>query len=237
MRRADRHPRVARVGRVFAFATTSMAALSASALAFAASAPVAVDAAEDIRDIRAPWAIPPWWRWPLAIAAAAVAALAIVLLVRWWQKRRARAQTPLERARESLRLAEAHARAGRSREWADIVSETLRGALAARLGASVLPQTTSELADAAWTQWAYEGPVEATGAPPQTPATEGRLPEAPKIVELLRACDLARFAKASLGTDALVESTVVARDLVERLLAPRTSDAPPSPPRPELVTP
>jgi hypothetical protein len=233
MRRAHRHPRVA---RVFAFATTSMAALSASALAFAASAPVP-DAAEDIRDIRAPWAIPPWWRWPLAIAAAAVAALAIVLLVRWWHKRRARAQTPLERARESLRLAEAHARAGRSREWADIVSETLRGALAARLGASVLPQTTSELADAAWTQWAYEGPVEATGAPPQTPATEGRLPEAPKIVELLRACDLARFAKASLDTEALVESTVLARDLVERLLAPRTSEAPPSPPRHELVTP
>jgi hypothetical protein len=236
MRRADRHPRVARVGRVFAFATTSMAALSASALAIAASAPVP-DAAEDIRDIRAPWAIPPWWRWPLAIAAAAVAALAIVLLVRWWQKRRARAQTPLERARESLRLAEAHARAGRSREWADIVSETLRGALAARLGASVLPQTTSELADAAWTQWAYEGPVEATGAPPQAPFGSGRLPEAPKIVELLRACDLARFAKASLDTEALVESTVLARDLVERLLAPRTSEAPPSPPRHELVTP
>jgi hypothetical protein len=236
MTRARRHPRVARVGRAFAFATTSLVTLSASAFALAAGAPAA-GAAEDIRDIRAPWAIPPWWRWPLAMAAAAVAALAIVLLVRWWQKRRARAPSLLDRARASLRLAEAHARAGRSREWADVVSEMLRGALAARLGASVLPQTTSELAEAAWTQWAYDGPVEATGELSRTSATERLLPEAPQIVELLRACDLARFAKASLGTEALVESTVVARDLVERLLAPRTSEAPTSPRRHELVTP
>jgi hypothetical protein len=172
MRRAHRQPRVA---RVFAFATTSMAALSASALAFAASAPVP-DAAEDIRDIRAPWAIPPWWRWPLAIAAAAVAALAIVLLVRWWHKRRARAQTPLERARESLRLAEAHARAGRSREWADIVSETLRGALAARLGASVLPQTTSELADAARTVLSTRVRSRRPARPRRRPLPKGACP-------------------------------------------------------------
>ena len=71
--------------------------------------------------------------------------LAVVLLVRWWRTRAPRALSPLERARQALAAAEAHARGGRAHEWADIVAETLRGALAARLGADVLPQTTAEL--------------------------------------------------------------------------------------------
>ena len=81
-----------------------------------------------------------------------LAALAVVLVVRWWRARSLRALSPLERARQALAAAEAHARAGRSREWAEIVAETLRGALAARLGTDVLPQTTAELSQAPWAQ-------------------------------------------------------------------------------------
>jgi hypothetical protein len=184
---------------------------------------------DDIRDIRAPLAIPPWWHWPLAIALAAIAALAIVLLVRWWQRRALR-RTPLQRAREALDIAEGHAREGRSREWAEVVAETLRGALAARLGADVLPQTTSELAETAWARWAYEGPVE----PPRGP-NEAHLPEAPRVVELLQTCDLARFAMASLDANALLANTVLARELVEQLFAPRPKPEKASPQR-ELVT-
>lgn len=222
-------PSKSHAARAFASLAAATVALTASSLALAAPA-----AAEDIRDIRAPWLIPAWWRWPLAIAVATVLALAVVAVVRWWQKRRARKLSPLEQAREALRIAETYAREGRAREWADVMAEALRAMLAARLGGAVLPQTTSELADAAWARWAYEGPVEENAE--RGTRTEGRLPEAPRIVELLRACDLARFAKASLETDALVENTRVARELVEALLAPRPKDKTPAPRR-ELVTP
>ncbi len=168
---------------------------------------------EDIRDIRAPLAIPVWWHWPLAIAVAALLSLAIVLLVRAWQKRRGAMLTPLERARQALLAAEAHARAGRANEWADIVAETLRGALASRLGADVLPQNTTELAKSPWAQ------------PPLAEATDPvaqtlYLSEAPQLIELLGTCDLARFALASLDAEVLLAKTNIARELAERLLSP-----------------
>ncbi len=159
--------------------------------------------ADDIRDIRGPIPIPPWWHWPLAIVVAALAALAVVLVVRWWRARSARALSPLERALQAMAAAEAHARGGRAHEWADIVAETLRGALAARLGAVVLPQTTAELSQAAWAQ------------PPLADELA-----APRILELLETCDLARFAKARLDTTALLASTATACELVGRLFAP-----------------
>lgn len=163
--------------------------------------------AEDIRDIRPVLEIPEWWRWPLAIAVAALATFAVVLLVRWWRRRRARALTPLERALEALRRAEAHAREGRSREWADVVADTVRGALAARVGSDVLPQNTSELAKAA-------------------PAGHA-LPEWPGVIGLLETCDLTRFARASLVSDALLANTSLASDLVARLYAPPPSNVTP----------
>ena len=169
---------------------------------------------EDIRDIRAPIAIPPWWRWPVAIAACALVALGIVLVVRW-VKRRGRALTPLERALEQLRIAEEHARAGRPHEWAEAVARTVRVALATRLGRAILPQTTSELARQEWAHWAYEGPVDAPH-----PAGGESLVDAPRIISLLETCDLARFACAPLDADALLGETARARELVERLFAP-----------------
>jgi hypothetical protein len=165
---------------------------------------------EDIRDIRAPLPIPAWWHWPLAIALAALGAFAVVLLVRWWQRRRAARLSPLERARQALVAAETHARAGRSHEWADIVAETVRASLAARMGVGVLPQTTTELATAPWARLAKSGEKD---APPGGPS----LAEGPRLIALLGQCDLARFAKASLDVDALLAETAVARELVESL--------------------
>lgn len=162
----------------------------------AAAAPAAA-AAEDIRDIRAPLHIPEWWRWPLAIALAAIVAFAVIVLVRYWRKRHALVLTPRERALEALRIAEEHAHAGRSREWGDLVSGALRGALAARLGADVLPQTTSELA--------------------KTELAAPVLKDWPSIIGLLETCDLTRFARASLVVDALLTHTAAVRDLVEHL--------------------
>lgn len=174
---------------------------------------------EDIRDIRGLVAIPPWWHWPLAIALAALAALAVVLVVRWWRARSARALSPLERALHALAAAEAHARSGRSHEWADIVAETVRGALAARLGTAVLPQTTAELSKAPWAQ------------PPLAEELA-----APRILELLETCDLARFAKARLDTAALVASTATAGELVGRLFAPPARHPQKAAAQPQTVT-
>jgi len=179
----------------------------------------AAPAAEDIRDIRAPIAIPDWWRWPLAIALSALAALGVVLLIRWWKKRRARELTPHQRALAALERATTLAREGRSHEWADVVAETIRAALSARLGHEVLPKTTSELARAAWAHWTYEGPVEQHGedeGQPHAPVVH----DAPRIIELLQACDLARFAMARMDPAALLQWTAFAREAVDHLFAP-----------------
>lgn len=162
----------------------------------------------DIRDIRGPIAIPPWWHWPLALAFAVLAATIIMLIVRWWRSRAPRALSPLERARQALTVAEALAREGRSREWAELVAETTRGALAARLGTEVLPQTTAELAQAPWTKPPASDDLDVT-----------------RLLALLETCDLARFAKARLDADALVALTAQARELAERLFTPPTRPA------------
>jgi hypothetical protein len=105
-----------------------------------------VSPAQDIRDIRPLILIPGWWQW-LAVALAAGAVLAALTVgYRLWRRRSARAPTPEEQARRALTKAEALAREGRSREWADVVAGTLRTALSARLGHDACPQTTSELA-------------------------------------------------------------------------------------------
>ena len=156
----------------------------------------------DIRDIRAPILIPPWWHWPLAIAVAALLALAVVVALRAWQKRREARRTPLERARRALLAAEVEARKGRAKAWADIVAETLRAALARRLGADVLPRTTTEL------------------------ATMTQSAEADAVIELLEICDLARFALATVDADALVSHTELARALVTKLYAPEAKPSP-----------
>jgi hypothetical protein len=187
---------------------------AASSVAFAAPLPT-----EDIRDIRGPIPIPPWWRWPLAIAVAAVLATAVILLVRWWRKRASRALSPLERARRALALAETHAREGRAHPWADIVAETVRGALATRLGTSVLPLTTAELALEPWA----------------SPPLKDEL-GADSVLDLLETCDLARFAKASLEPAALLAFTDRARELVERLFAPPPRAATQAVPQPQMVT-
>ncbi len=163
--------------------------------------------APDIRDIRPLILIPAWWHW-LAVALAAGALVAALTVgYRLWRRGSARAITPEEKARRALAKAEALAREGRSREWADVVAATLRTALSARLGHDACPQTTSELASASW------GEHEGAGI------------DAPRLLELLSTCDLTRFAMARLDTESLLASTEVAREWIGRLFAP----PPPSP--------
>jgi hypothetical protein len=111
--------------------------------------------------------------------------------------------TPEQQAQEALARAEALARDGQCREWADVVAQTLRAALAARLGHDACPETTSELAALEW----------ATVA-------RGTAVDAPRLVELLSTCDLTRFALGRLDPSALLVETQSARDWVKGLFEP-----------------
>jgi hypothetical protein len=114
------------------FAASVSAALSTTtwcALAAAAPAP-----ADDIRDIRPLISIPPWWYWVAAGIAAALLSALIFAGIRYWRRHLQRALTPEQQAQEALARAEALARDGQCREWADVVAQTLRTALASRLG-------------------------------------------------------------------------------------------------------
>jgi hypothetical protein len=170
--------------------------------------------AEDIRGVRPPLVIPPWWRVPLIAAVVTAAVVLVALGARALWRRWHRPETPLQRALRALSTAEALARSGDAHAWADTVAETVRSSLAVRLGADVLPRTTSELAKAPWAAWVREtSEVPLAGDPV-------RLPEAAALLAVLDVCDLARFARASIAPDALVAFTARARELVTAFHAP-----------------
>jgi hypothetical protein len=169
--------------------------------------------ADDIRDIRPLILISPWWYWAAGAAAALILVAAMIAIVRAARRRNARALTAEERAQRELARAEALAREGRRREWADVVAQTLRSALAARLGMPACPQTTGELAAFDWAS-----------------IPEAASVDAQSLLKLLSTCDLTRFARARLDTSALVASTDAARSFIQQLFTkPQAAAAPVSP--------
>lgn len=193
--------------RLATSAGVTLSALLASVVALAAPAATAAPA-DDIRDIRPLISIPPWWYW-LAAAVAAALILALVFAgIRYWQRRRERVLTPEQRALQALNEAEALAREGQCHAWAEIVAQTLRTALATRLGQQACPETTSELAAVDWSKLPLGSAI-----------------DAPRLVELLSTCDLTRFALGRLDPSALLAETAVARDWITQLFAaPATTD-------------
>jgi hypothetical protein len=194
----------------------SALALGAFALSVVASTPAP---SEDIRDIRPLILIPPWWYWAAAAAAATLVVVGCILGYREWRRRTLRPVTPEERALETLAQAELLAREGRCREWADVVARAVRTALAARLRKESCPETTDELASLEWST--------VSGAPI----------DAPRLVGILSACDLARFALARLERESLLSSTEAAREWVTGLFAVRAASAASSVPAPSTPAP
>lgn len=189
------------------------ASLAALVWPVLAAAVPAVAREDDIRDIRPLISIPPWWYWLAAGSAVALILALIFLLIRHWRRRSQRALTPQQRALKRLTEAEALARVGHCKEWANVVAHTLRDALASRLEREALPETTGELHALDW----------------QT-LPRGQTVDAPRLVELLLTCDLTRFALGRLDASALLAETERARDFVERLFAePETPTSPASP--------
>jgi hypothetical protein len=194
--------------RVALSARAALSALAWPILAAAAPMRGAAPPADDIRDIRPLISIPPWWYWLAAGIAAALISAAIFASIRYWRRRSQRQLTPEQRALQALTGAETLARAGQCREWAEIVAQTLRNALAARLGQEACPETTSELAAVDWPKLPLATTV-----------------DAPRLVELLTTCDLTRFALGRLDPSALLNETQAARTWITRLFAAHETQA------------
>jgi Domain of unknown function (DUF4381) len=158
--------------------------------------------AADIRDIRPLISIPSWMPWILGFALALALLGVIGFGVRYFLRKSRRPLTSEEQARAALVRAEALAKAGRCREWAELVAQTLRQALAARLGRDACPETTSELAATDWTLVPDAKTVDGQG-----------------LALLLSSCDLSRFALGRLEPSGLLAATDAARAWVKRLFA------------------
>ena len=189
-------------------AVLSSVSWSALSLAAAPSATNGPKSADDIRDIRPLITIPSNFQWMIAAFLAAVVLTVGYLAVRYYRRRSQRPLSAEQRAELGLRRGEELARTGRCHEWAEVLAETLRTALAERLGWAACPDTTSELAARDWSQ------------APNVDAT--------RLVELLSTCDLTRFALGQLEPGALLQSTESARAFVARLFAP--TEVPVNPP-------
>lgn len=128
-----------------------------------------------------------------ALLALVLGALLSWLFIRWWQKRD-RPEAPMppppppwETALAELRELEQRRAAaiseGRTEEWVDAVSDSVRNYLGHRFGFHGLESTTDEIGTAL-------GRVESLAIAPR------------EAVEFLEQCDLVKFAKASLADEA-----------------------------------
>ncbi len=136
------------------------------------------------------------YRLLIALGALLVLLLGVLLgwlIMRWWNKRERPAPAPppppppWETALAELRAHSAQREAavaeGRTEEWVDAVSDSIRGYLGKRFGFHGLESTTDEIAE------------QLAEAP--------SLPIAPEeAIGFLGQCDLVKFAKASLADDA-----------------------------------
>jgi hypothetical protein len=172
-------------------------AAAAVAQALPAPAPVHSASAEDIRDVRGPLHIPPWWRW-LAIGggAACVVSLsaAIVMAVR---RRQGKPMTPQERALLRLDQAQTLAESGQVHAYADAASDAVREYIEERFQVRAAHSTTEEfLVDLV--------------ACADSPLGSHRK----SLVEFLGACDLAKFARMPLAKEEMLSLNRLARRFV-----------------------
>jgi hypothetical protein len=178
-------------------ALISTTTLASSPMPGVPSGAASASASEDIRDIRGPISIAPWWRW-LAMAAgglAIVGSAATVLVA--LRRRRARPLEPYELALKRLDEAQPLADEGLARAYALSASDTLREYIEMRFGLRAAHATTEELfADLV---------SHDTG-----PLGEHRK----SLTEFLEACDLAKFARLALPPAALATMNERARNFV-----------------------
>jgi hypothetical protein len=160
-------------------------------------------AAADIRDIRAPYLIPRDPRVLILVAAGVLLLLALL----WWAWRKARARRPqltlLQRTLQQLEATRALMEAGDARAFAAAVSDVVRGYVELRFNVRATQRTTDEFLRDCLGQ---------VGSALQ--AHERAL------VDFLKFCDLAKFARWSLDAQEMRGMLASARHFVESTAAP-----------------
>jgi hypothetical protein len=151
-----------------------------------AAATGAANAAEDIRDIRGPIAIPSVWPTLLFVAGALAIAL-LLALVAYAVVRRvrgSRVQTPAQIALARLEQARTLATEGHAAELGEAISDTVRVYIEARFDLHAPKRTTEEF-------------LHDLASASDTPVAQQR--EA--LAAFLGACDLAKFARFAIDVE------------------------------------
>ncbi len=176
-----------------------------------AAGPAPSPATEDIRDVRGPVPIPPWWRWLAfgggAVVLAGLGGVAAVVI----RRRRAKPLKPHERALLRLEQAQPLAVAGQVREYAGAASDAVREYIEERFLLRAAHSTTEEF---------FEGILAQANA---------RLGDhRDSLQKFLGACDLAKFARMPLPREQMVSLN----DLARRFVLDTAQSAPESKPEP-----
>lgn len=188
----NRRTRAAR--DAFAAARFPLAALAAGACRIAMAAG---EATEDIRDIRGPKLILPWWFVAAVIGGVLLIALLGVLLWRRLRRRRARVLLPFEVALARLEEIRPLMEPARAREFSIAVSDIVRTYIERRFAVTATHQTTEE-----FLHDLLESPESAL------------LRHRALLSEFLHQCDLVKFAGLSLTLQNMDSLHLAARAFV-----------------------
>jgi hypothetical protein len=177
--------------------------------AAAATAGTAMNAAEDIRDIRGPKVLPADWALPVVIAGAVIIALAIYGVWRWRRSRRARVLLPHELALQRLEEIRTLMQPAHAREFSTAASDIVRSYIEQRFDVTATRRTTEEfLRDLLET-------------PHASLARHQSL-----LGDFLHHCDFVKFAAMSLGVQDMESLRESARAFV--LATAAAEEAPPA---------
>jgi hypothetical protein len=155
-------------------------------LAPALAATSTAAAAQDIRDIRGPIAIPSVWPTLLVVAGVLASALLLVIVVYAVVRRfqRSRVKTPAQIALARLEQARALATEGHAAELGAAISDTVRAYIEARFDLRAPKRTTEEF-------------LHELASASETPVARQR----DALGAFLGACDLAKFARFAIDVE------------------------------------
>jgi hypothetical protein len=161
---------------------------------------LAVTAANDIRDIRGPIAVPQWRPWLLYVGLAVALCACVWLLRRALRRRQPQPLTPYARARQQLMAADPRQSASAADVFAERVSLAVREYVEARFALPAAHRTSEEfLSDLL--------------------ASDALAPQRALLSSFLQTCDLAKFAGRTLQREAMNELHAAALQFIEAVEA------------------
>lgn len=189
---------------------------AAAALGQAATLGQAAAAADDIRDIRGPRFVWPWWLLPAIVVGAVLLAGLGLLAWRWWRRRRRpRALLPFEVALERLEAIRPLMQPASAREFSTAVSDIVRGYIEQRFDVIATHRTTEEF---------LRDLLDSSQA--------SLVGHRARLSEFLHQCDLVKFAGISLTPQNMESLHASARAFVLETAKPDPEPPTPAAPGP-----